>query len=348
MAIRQSGEPLQEPPRQAAVTAPRPASGASTRPAPVRGRAAPVVVLDGVSKSFGDTVVLQDLTLTVPPGQIYGLIGPSGCGKTTAIRLLVGVLAPSSGDVAVLGVAPNAFTTREREQIGYTPQGFYLYPTLTVLENARFIAGLFGVSWLRRRRRIRAVLQFLEIWEARNRLARDVSGGMQRRLALACALIHDPRVLFVDEPTAGLDPMLREKIWDHLRHLRDEGRTIIVTTQYIDEAAYCDTVAVMNKGQIAAIGTPEDLRRQAIGGDVLEVEAEESLTRDDVIALWNLAGVQSVDRQTDRRLTLTVEDITTTTPAVTEALNVRGRRIAAVRPYVPTFDEVFLAIVGDR
>jgi ABC-2 type transport system ATP-binding protein len=304
--------------------------------------------MDSVTKSFDDTAVLQDLTLTVPTGQIYGVIGPSGCGKTTAIRLFVGVLAPSSGTVEVLGTTPAEFTTREREQIGYTPQGFYLYPTLTVLENARFVAGLFGVPWLRRRRRVRAVLEFLELWEARNRLARDISGGMQRRLALACALVHDPRLLFVDEPTAGLDPVLREKIWDHLRRLRDEGRTIVVTTQYIDEAAYCDTVAVMNKGRLAAVGTPDELRRRAVGGDVLEIDGERPLTREDVVALWNLDGVQSVDRRGASCLKLTVDDLTTAMPAVTRLLTERGHEVSAVRPYVPTFDEVFLAIVGDR
>jgi ABC-2 type transport system ATP-binding protein len=304
--------------------------------------------MDSVTKSFDDTAVLQDLTLTVPTGQIYGVIGPSGCGKTTAIRLFVGVLAPSSGTVEVLGTTPAEFTTREREQIGYTPQGFYLYPTLTVLENARFVAGLFGVPWLRRRRRVRAVLEFLELWEARNRLARDISGGMQRRLALACALVHDPRLLFVDEPTAGLDPVLREKIWDHLRRLRDEGRTIVVTTQYIDEAAYCDTVAVMNKGRLAAVGTPDELRRRPPGGDVLEIDGERPLTREDVVALWNLDGVQSVDRRGASCLKLTVDDLTTAMPAVTRLLTERGHEVSAVRPYVPTFDEVFLAIVGDR
>jgi ABC-2 type transport system ATP-binding protein len=171
---------------------------------------------------------------------------------------------------------------------------------------------------------------------------------MQRRLALACALMHDPRLLFVDEPTAGLDPVLREKIWEHLRHLRDEGRTIIVTTQYIDEAVYCDTVAVMNEGRIAAIGTPDELRRRALGGELLEVESEQPLGREDVVALWQLDGVQSVDRQSDRTLTLMVEDVTTATPAVARVLTDRGHEVTAVRPSVPSFDEVFLAIVGKR
>ena len=307
----------------------------------------PVVELDHVSKKFDGTTVLDDLTLSVDGGQIYGLIGPSGCGKTTTIRLLVGVLAPTSGTVRVMAVEPAHFSTRQRERIGYTPQGFYLYPTLTVAENARFVAGLFGVPWIRRGRRVREVLQFLEIWDARKRLARDISGGMQRRLELACALLHQPTLLFVDEPTAGLDPVLREKIWDLLRQLRDERRTIFVSTQYIDEAVNCDTVAVMNKGRIAAVGSPDELRRQAIGGEVLDVEAEEPLDRADVIALWQLDGVQSVDRHTPKLLRLMVDDVTTATPAVTQILNERGAAVASVHPYVPGFDEVFLKIVTD-
>ena len=307
----------------------------------------PVVELDNVSKSFGDTAVLRDLTLRVPGGQIYGLIGPSGCGKTTTIRVLVGVLAPSQGDARVMGVRPADFTSRHRERIGYTPQGFYLYPTLTVAENVRFVAGLYGVPWLKRGRRVREVLEFLELWDARKRMGRDISGGMQRRLSLACALVHDPVLLFVDEPTAGLDPVLREKIWGLLRRLRDEGRTVFVSTQYIDEAVYCDTVAVMNEGTLAAIGTPEELRRMTIGGEVLDVEAETPFTRDHVVALWQLEGVQQVEPHGPRLLRLTVDDVTTCTPSVTEVLQRRGVEVAAVRPYVPTFDEVFLAIVSD-
>jgi ABC-2 type transport system ATP-binding protein len=308
----------------------------------------PVVELEHVSKTFDETAVLRDLTLRVSGGQIYGLIGPSGCGKTTTIRLLVGMLEPSEGAVRVMGVAPRHFSTRHREQIGYTPQGFYLYPTLTVIENVRFVAGLYGVPWLQRRRRVREVLQFLELWDARNRLGRDISGGMQRRLALACALVHGPSLLFIDEPTAGLDPVLREKIWGLLKRLRDEGRTIFVSTQYIDEAVNCDTVAVMNNGRLAAIGTPDALRKRATGGEVLGIETDDPITRDDLAALWQIKGVQHVDRHGPRELRLMVDDVTTCTPTVTEALQQRGVEVNAVRPYVPTFDEVFLAIVAEE
>jgi ABC-2 type transport system ATP-binding protein len=305
--------------------------------------APPVAVLEDVTKSFGRTTVIDHLSLSVTPGQIYGMIGPSGCGKTTTVRLLLGILAPDEGQINVLGVEPSHFTSRHREQIGYTPQGFYLYPTLSVKENANFVAGLYGVGFFKRRRRVREVLRFLELWDARKRLARDISGGMQRRLELACALIHEPRLLLVDEPTAGLDPVLREKIWDHLRTLCDRGATVVVTTQYIDEAVYCDTVAVLNKGRLAAFGTPDELRERAMGGEALEINAP--ITREEMRVLWALPEVHSVEQTGPDRVRVLVEDAATAMPAVARALQERGIDVEALHPHVPTFDEVFMKIV---
>jgi ABC-2 type transport system ATP-binding protein len=201
------------------------------------------------------------------------------------VRLLLGLLAPTDGTVRVLGIDPVEFKPRHRAQIGYTPQGFVLYPTLTVKQNASFVAGLYGLRWPRKGRRIRQVLQFLEIWDARKRQARDVSGGMQRRLSLACALLHRPGLLFVDEPTSGLDPLLRAKIWDYLAALRDQGTTVVITTQYIDEAVYCDRVGVLNAGRLVAVGSPEELRAQVGGGGALDLTAP-SLEREDVTCRW--------------------------------------------------------------
>lgn len=304
-----------------------------------------IVEMSGVSKRFGHATVIDDIDLTVTPGQIFGLIGPSGCGKSTTVKMLVGVLAPSTGHVQVMGVAPPAFTIADRQRIGYTPQGFFLYPTLTVGENASFVAGLYGMGWLKRRRKIREVLQFLEIWDARKRLARDISGGMQRRLTLACALIHDPTLLLVDEPTAGLDPVLRDKIWTHLRTLRDQGTTVFVTTQYIDEAAYCDTVAILDKGKVAAVGSPQALRHGAMGGDAVEVDAD-GVTKEEIVALLRLHGVSDVKQPSPGKLRVIVEDVAASTPAVIETLESAGVNVTAVRPYIPSFDEVFMTIVG--
>ncbi|MCC7364690.1 MAG: ABC transporter ATP-binding protein [Dehalococcoidia bacterium] len=315
--------------------------GAQLAPPP----AAPgVVSVEGAAKSFGDLDVLKDVNLNVRRGEIVGLVGPSGCGKTTLVKLLTGLQQPTDGLVRVLDCAPADFDTKHRKRIGYTPQGFFLYPSLSVEQNARFVAGLYGLGWRRRRRRTRQVLQFLELWDARKRLARDISGGMQRRLSLACALLHSPEVLFIDEPTAGLDPLLRTKIWEHLRELCNTGCTILVTTQYMDEAAYCDRVAVMRDGGIAVIASPEELRRKAFGGDALDIRVGQ-VERADIVALWNLPCVQQVEWLGRRTLRLTVDDTATATVAVTDALHDRGTELEEVRPYNPSFDEIFTRLV---
>jgi ABC-2 type transport system ATP-binding protein len=316
----------------------------------------PAVQITGVAKTFGHTSVIHDLNLDVPGGQIFGLIGPSGGGKSTIVRMLVGVYAPSSGSIRVMGATPHSFTTAQRQRIGYTPQGFVLYPSLTVKENANFVAGMYGMGPIKRRKPIRNTLEFLDLWDARGRLAHDISGGMQRRLALACALVHDPDLLIIDEPTAGLDPVLRERIWGLLRDLRDQGKTVLVTTQYLDEAAFCDTVAILNKGSIAtvaisekettpAVGPPEQLRTLVTGGELVVVEAER-LTKEEVMALLKLPGVHKVEQPGPTSLRVLVDSADHAAPLITEALVAQGANVTAVRPHVPSFDEVFMKIVG--
>ena len=307
--------------------------------------ATPIVELKQASKSFGETAAVDQLTMAIAAGQIFGLIGPSGCGKTTTIRMLLGVLRPTSGSVEVMGEDPVRFSTGQRERIGYTPQGFFLYPTLTVYENVRFVASLFGMTWLDRRRRVKEVLEFLELWDARKRLGRDLSGGMKRRLELACALVHKPSLLFVDEPTAGLDPVLRSKIWAYLRTLRDQSTTVLVTTQYIDETEHCDNVAILNLGRLVAIGSPAALRRKAVGGEVVDVQAE-PMTPAAMHALRALPEVKGVGWTESGALRVVVEDAAAATPIITETLRQGGQTVEAVRPFVPSFDEVFRRIVG--
>ena len=170
---------------------------------------AAAVVVDDVTMRFDDQLAVASISLVVPAGTILGLIGPSGAGKTTTIRLLTGALTPTSGTIRVLGEEPRAFRRQTRERLGYMPQSFTLYPDLTVRENVDFVGSLFGMMFPRRRRRTREVLGLLDLWDVRNRRAGRLSGGMQRRLELACALVHDPALLFLDEPTAGIDPLLR-------------------------------------------------------------------------------------------------------------------------------------------
>ena len=215
-----------------------------------------VIVARGLQKRFDSTVVLRDLSMSVAAGEIFGLIGPSGSGKSTTIHLLCGHLRASGGEMAVLGSTPDKFTATIRRRIGYMPQGFALYPDLTVEQNVAFAAGLYGLPEWRNKARIRETLELVQLWDARKRAARAVSGGMQRRIALAAALVHDPEIIFMDEPTANLDPILRAHLWEHFRALRERGRALLITTQYVDEAEYCDRVGLMYGGSLIATGRP--------------------------------------------------------------------------------------------
>jgi ABC-2 type transport system ATP-binding protein len=302
-----------------------------------------IVSLQGVSRRYGDVAAVDNISLQVSAGTILGVIGPSGSGKTTLIRILTGTLEPSEGEVVVLGQNPRKFTRHARERLGYMPQHFVLYEELTASENVSFVAALFGLLWPKRGRRVAQVLKLVDLWEARGRRARQLSGGMQRRLELACALVHDPVLLFVDEPTAGLDPMLRLKIWDEFRRLREVGRTLVVTTQYVGEAEYCDMVAVISRGRLIAFAAPDDLRRRALGGEVIEVETAQAF---DGSVLEQLPGVRAVRQSSPRRLLVIADDAGAATPRVLQHIQAAGIEVTSSSEYRPSFDEVFSELVS--
>ena len=301
-----------------------------------------VVVVDGAGKRFRSLTALSDVSLTMPAGTILGVIGPSGAGKTTLIRLLTGALAPSSGTIRVLGEEPRRFRRRTREQIGYMPQLFTLYADLTAGENVDFIAGLFGMLWFRRRRRVAEVLKLTELWDARGRRAADLSGGMQRRLELACALVHEPAMLFLDEPTAGIDPMLRGQIWEALHRLQSEGRTLLITTQYVNEAEECDRVALISQGRLIALEAPDALSRLATGGDMIEVETAHAF---DAEVMRTYDDVRAVEQPGPRRFLITVDDAGRVLPEIDDRVRAHGGEYDSAREYRPSFDEVFTTLV---
>src|SRR5438132_6188694 len=303
----------------------------------------PIVAMEGLTRRYDDTVAIDHVTLEVPRGTILGIIGPSGSGKTTLIRMLTGTLEPSEGKLSVLGQHPRRFTRHTREKIGYMPQHFVLYEELTAAENVSFVAALFGLLWPRRGRRVNQVLKLVDLWEARGRRARQLSGGMQRRLELACALVHDPVLLFVDEPTAGLDPMLRQRIWTEFRRLREVGRTLVVTTQYVGEAEYCDAVAVLARGRLIALAAPEDLRRMALGGEVLEIETAQSF---DAAILEQVPGVRALRQSAPRHFLVITDDAGEATPRVLQAIQGAGGDVHSSSEYRPSFDEVFAELVS--
>lgn len=308
----------------------------------------------GLSKSFDAHVVLRDLDLRVRAGEIFGLIGPSGSGKSTAIHLMCGHLRPTGGEVKVLGESPTAFSARTRRRIGYMPQGFILYPDLTVKQNVGAAAGLYELPEWRNRGRIRAVLDLVELWDARGQAARSLSGGMRRRLALAAAIVHDPDLLFADEPTANLDPILRSKLWNHFREMSAAGKTLLVTTQYIDEVESCDRVGLTYDGKMIAEGRPEELRRDAFGGDVVEVDLERP-SQQDIDTVRQLPWVRSVstammdgdkrEKEPHVSLRVVVEDARQAIPQLLDAIEASGAEVRSVGQFRPTFDEVFVRLI---
>jgi ABC-2 type transport system ATP-binding protein len=305
----------------------------------------PIISARGVTRAFDDRLVVNGLDFDVHPGTILGVIGPSGSGKTTTIRMLTGTLARTDGVIRVLDEDPMRFSRDVRGRLAYMPQLFSLYEDLTAEENVGFVAALYGIGPFRRGKLIADALRVVDLTDARRQRARDLSGGMQRRLELACALVHQPEVLFVDEPTAGIDPILRATIWNELRRLRDEGRTLLVTTQYVAEAEYCDRVALIADGELVALDAPETLRQMVFGGDVLDITTARAV---DPEHLAGVDGVEAVRQVSARQLVATVREAATLTPRIVDALRAAGVEVAGIEERQPTFDEVFTALVERR
>jgi ABC-2 type transport system ATP-binding protein len=303
------------------------------------------IYAQGLSKKFGDVYAVQDANFAIRQGAIFGFIGPSGSGKTTTVRLLNGIYEPTSGQVLVLGHRPGKFTLREREKIGYLPQQFVLYPDLTVMENLNFAASIYGVGF-RRRKRLEELLNFVELHDDRFKVARNISGGMQRRLALASTLIHDPVLLFLDEPTAGIDPVLRRKFWDYFQTLRENGTTLFVTTQYVSESAYCDFVAVMAEGRLLIVDTPDNLRRKAFGGDIVEISADSRFDYQAIQSLRKLPFVIGrIEQVNENDIRITVGDASTAIPALMEWSSSQKFNITSINEFLPPYDDVFVKLI---
>jgi ABC-2 type transport system ATP-binding protein len=298
-----------------------------------------------LTKKFAGETVVQDVSFDVPRSSIFGFIGPSGSGKTTTIRLLTGVYTPSDGQVIVLDRNPAQFSQGERARLGYMPQLFVLYPNLTVWENLNFAASLYGMG-LFRGKRLKGALKFVELYEHRWKLARDISGGMLRRLSLAATLVHDPQLIFLDEPTAGIDPVLRRKFWDHFRELKNQGRTIFVTTQYVSEADNCDLVGVQNNGKLLLVATPQGLRHHAYGGDMVDFRTAQPFDFQAENMLRSLPYVRAKTVRTGPdSMRIIVDRASTATPELMEWAQQQNIRVKAVEEYTPSFEDVFVELV---
>jgi ABC-2 type transport system ATP-binding protein len=302
----------------------------------------PAIRVEGLGKRFGRIQAVDGLSLAVEAGEVFALVGPDGAGKTTSIRMLCGILDPDQGRATVLGQDTVRQAEAIKERIGYMPQRFGLYDDLSVDENIAFYADLYRVSQAERARRAPELLSFSNLTPFRDRLAGALSGGMRQKLGLACALVHTPELLILDEPTCGVDPVSRREFWQILYRLLGQGMTIFVSTAYLDEAERAHRVALMHKGRILMVDEPRRLR-QNYEGQLLEVELA-----DQQAGRQALAGAPQALQVVARgdRLMITVHDRERDWPPLEAALRTAGLADLQMRPAAPSLEDVFVQVMA--
>jgi ABC-2 type transport system ATP-binding protein len=301
------------------------------------------IEISGLTKKFGDFVAVDNLDLRVRVGEIFGFLGPNGAGKTTTIRMMCGLMRQSKGTIRIYGYS----IPEERSELikitGYMAQRFSLYEDLSVYENMEFFGKLYGLNGENLHSRIRELLEFLDLKDVKDRLAGRLSGGMKQRLALGVALIHRPKLLVLDEPTAGVDPPIRRAFWEYLRGLNKEGTTILVTTHYMDEAENCDRIGLMNRGRLVAEGTPKELKRRVFGGDLVQVVLEGHIQGGVIKDFLNVKDLKYVDGETVLRIIL--KDASKELPSMLRRLDSMGLKVQSAEPINVTLEEVFIELV---
>jgi len=301
----------------------------------------------GITKRFGSLVAVDGVDLLVRPGELFGLLGPNGAGKTTLVRILTGLVPLTAGRAAVAGIDVARDPDGVRRRLGVVPQALTSDLDLTGQENLDIFARFFEMPAARRRPRIDELLRRVGLWERRHDLVRTYSGGMRRRLEIARGLIHKPQILFLDEPTIGLDPQSRRVIWELLGDLRKgEQVTISLTTHYMDEAeALCDRIAIVDRGRIVALGTPAELKSAVPGSDTLELALARPVPEDLGASLRALPGVRSLDAR-ERTLRVGADGGAALLPRLIEALRLAGIEVASASVSRLTLEDVFIQITG--
>jgi len=300
------------------------------------------VKLENLGKRFGAFVAVDQVSLEVEQGEIFGFLGPNGAGKSTTIRILCGLLAPTSGRATVHGYDVATQPEEIRQNIGYMSQKFSLYDDLTVEENIEFFGGVYGVSSRDLPGRRDYVLRMAGLEEKRTTMTRLLAGGWKQRLALGCAILHQPPILFLDEPTSGVDPIARRNFWDLIYQLSDAGQTVFVTTHYMDEAEYCHRLALMYGGRVIALGSPAELKKSLGAGHLLYLETSDLLGS--MSAIQAESGILDV-AVFGGGLHVKVEDEARADDAIRRALGARGIRIAALEPIPPSMEDVFVSLI---
>ena len=300
------------------------------------------VEIHDLVKTFGSFVAVDHVSLQVKKGEIFGFLGPNGAGKSTTIRMLCGLLTPTSGSASVNGLDVATKPEEIRQNIGYMSQKFSLYDDLTVEENIDFFAGMYGVPKEVRAQRKQYVLQMANLIGRHDALTRTLSGGWKQRLALGCAILHDPPILFLDEPTSGVDPIARGAFWGLIHDLSESGHTVFVSTHYMDEAEYCLRIALMYRGKVIALGTPAELKHGLDSHFLLNLNTADPL--ETMRALENLQGVLDV-AIFGRGLHLMVDDMDGTTARIRQALGEKNMPVESLERITPSMEDVFVALI---
>ena len=296
----------------------------------------------GLTRRFGKVVAVDHLDLQVRRGELYGFLGPNGAGKSTTLRMLCGILQPSEGDGWVLGIDLRREPERIKSAIGYMSQRFSLYDDLTVDENLAFYARIYEVPRAERAARITQMMRLADLVGRERQLAGQLSGGYRQRLALSCALVHRPRLIFLDEPTAGVDPVSRRTFWALIRHLADGGTTIVVTTHYMDEAELCDTLGFIYQGRLIAQGPPARIKSETFARDVLELEVDETARAAEALGDWDV--IEEVVR-VGARLRIILAPGGPAPELVASTLQARGIGVRWIRAVEPSVEDLFVSFV---
>jgi ABC-2 type transport system ATP-binding protein len=299
------------------------------------------VTVDGLTRRYGAFTAVDAVSFSVRPGEVFGFLGPNGAGKTTTIKMLTGLVRPSAGRGSVAGYDVVTSGGRIKHVIGYMSQLFSLYHDLTVDENIDFAAGMHGVTGTRLERRREWVLSMARLHEHRDRPTAALPLGWKQRLALGCAVLHEPRVLFLDEPTSGVDPLARRAFWDVIHELAQGGTTVFVSTHYMEEAEYCDRLALMNRGRLIALGTPDTLR-DGMPEPVLRVEVSDAPRA--VAALAGADGVLDASLF-GRVVRVIVAEASVAREAVRRTLEAAGLSCLAIQQVEPSLEDVFVSHV---
>ena len=304
------------------------------------GPAGPAVSVRGLTRTFGDFVAVDRIDLQVGRGEIYGFLGPNGAGKSTTIRMLCGLLIPSGGAGTVGGYDIVTQSEEIKKNIGYMSQKFSLYDDLTVEENIGFFSGIYTVAAGKKEKRKQWVLDMAGLREKRDTVTKTLPGGYKQRLALGCAVLHEPPILFLDEPTSGVDPVSRRGFWNLIYEMTKSGTTVFVTTHYMDEADYCDRLALIYRGAIIAEGTPDELRRKHMKGDVVEIET------DPVVHAMEALDRRGIEAAIfGSLLHATVHDAASAVRSIRTILEDAGLPVRRIERIAPSLEDVFVSMI---